>query len=69
MINSSFFVRHTGGVKYSFLNALHLEILNDEKDKIIIGMDDIDKKILNILQKEFPLEERPFYAIAEKCGH
>ena len=31
-------------------------------------MDEIDKKILNILQKEFPLEERPFYAIAEKCG-
>jgi DNA-binding Lrp family transcriptional regulator len=31
-------------------------------------MDDIDKKILNILQKEFPLEERPFQIIAEKCG-
>jgi siroheme decarboxylase len=31
-------------------------------------MDNIDKKILNILQKEFPLEERPFGAIAEKCG-
>jgi len=31
-------------------------------------MDEIDKKILNILQKEFPLEERPFGAIAEKCG-
>jgi len=30
-------------------------------------MDSIDKKILNILQKEFPLEERPFYAVAEKC--
>jgi DNA-binding Lrp family transcriptional regulator len=31
-------------------------------------MDDIDKKILNILQKEFPLEERPFYVVAETCG-
>ena len=31
-------------------------------------MDDIDKKILNILQKEFPLTERPFWAVAEKCG-
>lgn len=31
-------------------------------------MDDIDKKILNILQKEFPLTERPFLAVAGKCG-
>lgn len=31
-------------------------------------MDSIDKKILNILQKEFPLEERPFYVVAEACG-
>ena len=31
-------------------------------------MDNIDKKILNILQKEFPLTERPFLVIAEKCG-
>ena len=31
-------------------------------------MDDIDKKILNILQKEFPLTERPFFAVAQKCG-
>jgi DNA-binding Lrp family transcriptional regulator len=31
-------------------------------------MDSIDKKILNILQKEFPLEERPFYVVAETCG-
>ena len=31
-------------------------------------MDSIDKKILNILQKEFPLEERPFQIVAEKCG-
>jgi siroheme decarboxylase len=30
-------------------------------------MDEIDKKILNILQKEFPLTERPFAAVAEKC--
>ena len=30
-------------------------------------MDEIDKKILNILQKEFPLEERPFQIVAEKC--
>ena len=31
-------------------------------------MDDTDKKLLNILQKEFPLTERPFKAVAEKCG-
>ena len=31
-------------------------------------MDDIDKKILNILQKEFPLTEQPFQIVAEKCG-
>jgi siroheme decarboxylase len=31
-------------------------------------MDDIDKKILNILQKEFPLEERPFQIVARMCG-
>jgi DNA-binding Lrp family transcriptional regulator len=31
-------------------------------------MDDIDKKILNILQKEFPLEERPFLTVAGLCG-
>jgi DNA-binding Lrp family transcriptional regulator len=31
-------------------------------------MDEIDKKLLNILQKEFPLEERPFQIVAEKCG-
>jgi len=32
------------------------------------NMDAIDKKILNILQKEFPLEERPFLVVAELCG-
>ena len=31
-------------------------------------MDSIDKQILNILQKEFPLEERPFQIVAERCG-
>ena len=31
-------------------------------------MDDIDKKILNILQKEFPLTEQPFFVVAQKCG-
>ncbi|HPD57177.1 MAG TPA: AsnC family transcriptional regulator [Smithellaceae bacterium] len=31
-------------------------------------MDEIDKKILNILQKEFPLTAQPFLAVAEKCG-
>ena len=31
-------------------------------------MDEIDKKILNILQKEFPLEEQPFRVVAKKCG-
>lgn len=31
-------------------------------------MDEIDKKILNILQKEFSIVEQPFLAVAEKCG-
>lgn len=31
-------------------------------------MDEIDKKILNILQKEFPLEERPYFIVGERCG-
>lgn len=31
-------------------------------------MDEIDKKLLNILQKEFPLTESPFLVIAQKCG-
>jgi DNA-binding Lrp family transcriptional regulator len=31
-------------------------------------MDEIDKKILNILQKEFPLVEQPFRVVAKKCG-
>lgn len=31
-------------------------------------MDEIDKKILNILQKEFPLEEQPFLVVGKRCG-
>ena len=31
-------------------------------------MDEIDKKILNILQKEFPLVEQPFRTVAKRCG-
>jgi len=31
-------------------------------------MDEIDKKILNILQKEFPLEEQPFLIVGQRCG-
>jgi DNA-binding Lrp family transcriptional regulator len=31
-------------------------------------MEETDKKILNILQKEFPLTEEPFYTVAKKCG-
>jgi len=31
-------------------------------------MDAIDKKILNILQKEFPIEEQPFLIVADRCG-
>jgi DNA-binding Lrp family transcriptional regulator len=31
-------------------------------------MDEIDKKLLNILQKEFPLEEQPFFVVARRCG-
>ena len=31
-------------------------------------MDEIDKKILNILQKDFPLEEQPFLIVGQRCG-
>jgi DNA-binding Lrp family transcriptional regulator len=31
-------------------------------------MDEIDKKILNFLQKEFPLEEQPFLIVGQRCG-
>jgi len=31
-------------------------------------MDKIDKKILNILQKEFPLVEQPFLIVGQRCG-
>jgi DNA-binding Lrp family transcriptional regulator len=31
-------------------------------------MDAIDKKILNIIQKDFPVVEEPFKAVAAKAG-
>jgi DNA-binding Lrp family transcriptional regulator len=31
-------------------------------------MDAIDKQLLNILQKEFPLEEQPFLVVGERLG-
>ncbi len=31
-------------------------------------MDEIDKKILNIVQNEFPLEERPYLIMAQRLG-
>lgn len=31
-------------------------------------MDEIDKKILNILQKEFPIDEQPFLIVGQRCG-
>jgi siroheme decarboxylase len=31
-------------------------------------MDEIDKKILNVLQKEFPLKEQLFLIVGQRCG-
>ena len=31
-------------------------------------MDEIDKKILNLLQTDFPIEEEPFKRIGERVG-
>ena len=31
-------------------------------------MDSIDKKILNVIQKDFPVVEEPFKAVADKVG-
>lgn len=31
-------------------------------------MDAIDKQILNMLQKDFPLEKKPYQIVAQKCG-
>src|SRR5208283_1381153 len=39
-----------------------------EKKDILKTMDEIDKKILNILQREFPLEEQPFLIVGNRCG-
>jgi siroheme decarboxylase len=33
-----------------------------------VPLDDSDKRLLNLLQSKFPLEERPFAAIAEQVG-
>ena len=48
--------------------ALHLSIFEQSGNGKIYIMDEIDKKILNILQKEFPLEEQPFLIVGERCG-
>ena len=42
--------------------------LYQPKDGKIYIMDEIDKKILNILQKEFPLEDEPFLIVGKHCG-
>ncbi|MFA6450519.1 MAG: AsnC family transcriptional regulator [bacterium] len=31
-------------------------------------MDDTDRNLLNMLQREFPIEERPFAALADRLG-
>ena len=49
--------------------ALHMSIFEQsEKKDILKTMDEIDKKILNILQREFPLEEQPFLIVGKRCG-
>ena len=32
------------------------------------GLDDLDRELLNAVQWDFPLEERPYAAIAERLG-
>jgi DNA-binding Lrp family transcriptional regulator len=38
------------------------------KEDLAKGTDTVDRKMLNILQEEFPLTERPFEDIGEKLG-
>jgi DNA-binding Lrp family transcriptional regulator len=33
-----------------------------------MGMDDLDRRILDVLQNDFPLSERPFDVLAERLG-
>jgi len=48
-------------VKYFYL-------LHTLDEKTFLKMDSTDKKILNIIQKDFPVVAEPFKVLAEKLG-
>jgi DNA-binding Lrp family transcriptional regulator len=42
--------------------------IRSRRDGAAVPLDDLDKKLLNLLQGQFPLEPRPFARVAERAG-
>ena len=42
--------------------------IRSRKDGAAVPLDELDKKLLNLLQGRFPLEPRPFARVAELAG-
>jgi DNA-binding Lrp family transcriptional regulator len=42
--------------------------IRSRKDGSAVPLDDVDKKLLNLLQGSFPIAQRPFAAVAELAG-